>query len=84
MYMRSLRFCRVTKAFRIFRVMSSFHELASMLRSFTSCLWAMLWSFLLLYLLLFLSALIFAQGISESLSDGEFLGEEEACGGWLE
>ena len=27
-------------------------------------------------------ALIFAQGISESLSDGEFLGEEEACGGW--
>lgn len=26
-------------------------------------------------------ALIFAQGISESLSDGEFLGEEEACGG---
>lgn len=77
MYMRSLRFCRVTKAFRIFRVMSSFHELASMLRSFTSCLWAMLWSFLLLYLLLFLSALIFAQGISESLSAGEFLGEEE-------
>ena len=32
-------------------------ELASMLRSFTSCLYAMLWSFVLLYLLLFLSRL---------------------------
>ena len=71
-------------------------ELNSMLRSFTSCLWAMLWSFLLLYLLLFLStsaasgqpvsllvaqlsgALIFAQGISESLTAGDFQGEEKA------
>lgn len=78
MYMRSLRFCRVTKAFRIFRVMTSFHELAAMLRSFTSCLWAMLWSFMLLYLLLYLCALIFAQGISESLADDVFLDQEEA------
>ncbi|CAE7730453.1 Scn11a [Symbiodinium sp. CCMP2456] len=72
LYMRTLRICKVSKAVRIFRVLTAFRELAGLLENLRSSLMAMFWSLALLSFLLFLSALIFAQGVADGLSDAVF------------
>jgi len=77
MYLRVFRLFKFAPILRSLRVITAFRELAMMMESFRSCIAAMFWSLVLLLFLVYMSALLFAQGVTDALTDESIAADEQ-------